>query len=157
MDANTVVQRLSERPELAEAVVQLFENEWPAYYGQGGAANAQDDVRGYARAGGLPMGMVATLGYALCGFAALKIQPFPNHSHLGPWIGAAVVVPRLRGRGIGNELFAALEREAQSQHVKRVYCATGTAVSLLQRREWRLLERVLHDGRAVSIFEKEML
>ena len=99
-------------------------------------------------------GLVAFLGGQACGFAALKSEPFPSHPHLMPWAGAAFVRPSLRRRGIGQALLLALEAEARSLGYSRLYCATATAVPLLQRCGWQVLDRVLHEDHEVIVFEK---
>jgi N-acetylglutamate synthase-like GNAT family acetyltransferase len=102
----------------------------------------------------VPFGLVAFLDGLPCGFAALKREAFPSHPQLSPWAGAAVVVPSLRRRGIGKALLLALEPEARALGFTRIYCATATSASLLQRCGWSLLEPVQHEGQQVGIFQR---
>ncbi|MGH8607612.1 MAG: GNAT family N-acetyltransferase [Gammaproteobacteria bacterium] len=46
----------------------------------------------------------------VCGIAALKAESIASHRHLSPWAAAGLVKPSERGRGIGAQLLAALER-----------------------------------------------
>ena len=149
-------RRLAERPELLPKLQVWFESEWPSYYGPGQRGNAESDLLAYSNQGSLPVGVVALLNGVACGFAALKKEPFPSHPHLLPWVGAAVVDPSLRGQGIGRELLLALEAEARALQYTRIYCATATAVSLLDRCGWQLLERVVHEGQQVCVYEKAL-
>ncbi|MFZ0613578.1 MAG: GNAT family N-acetyltransferase, partial [Desulfobacterales bacterium] len=69
---------------------------------------------------------------------------------------AGLVKPSERGRGIGTQLLAALEREACRLGFQRLYCATNTAESLLHRRGWQLMELIVHEGVDLGIFCKEI-
>ena len=148
------VEPLSFHPELHRTVQGWFEQEWPFYYGP--VVSAAADVLAYSQAQGVPRGFVALFNGEPCGFAALKSEAFPTHRHLGPWAGAAYVRPELRRRGIGAALFAALEAEARRLGFLRLYCATATSASLLQRRAWLLLEQVDHEGENVGVYEKAL-
>jgi GNAT superfamily N-acetyltransferase len=155
MDAITI-RLLASTMELLPAIQSWFESEWPAYYGPGGPGSARRDLLSYANEGTLPLGLVAFHGGEACGFAALKSEPFPSHPDLHPWAGAAYVRPSHRRRGIGRALLAALEAQAASLGHARIYCATATSASLLQRCGWQLLETVAHEGQAVGIYEKAL-
>ena len=151
-----VIEYLVERRDLLPTVQAWFEAEWPTYYGPGGRGSAQHDLRAYANRGSLPVGLVALRRGAPCGFAALKADSLPTHLHLLPWVGAGYVEPSLRRQGIGHELLLALEVEARALGYACIYCATATAVSLLRRSGWHLLEDVQHDGESLSVFEKAL-
>ena len=153
---STTVEHLAGHRELLPTIQAWFESEWPGYYGPGQRGNAQSDVLAYCNRGGLPVGLVAFREGEACGFAALKSDAFPSHPHLMPWTGAGYVVPSLRRQGIGAELMLALEREARSLGYPRLYCATGTSVSLLMRCGWQVIDRVAHDGQQISVFEKAL-
>ena len=149
-----IVEPLSFHPELQGIVEGWFEEEWPSHYGP--IASAAADVVAYSKDEGLPRGFVALLVGIPCGFAALKCEAFPSHPGLGPWAGAAYVRPELRRRGIGQALLRAVEAEAARLRYSRVYCATATSASLLQRNAWQFLEQVVHDGQNVGIYEKAL-
>jgi N-acetylglutamate synthase-like GNAT family acetyltransferase len=68
-----------------------------------------------------------------------------------------LVVPGWRRRGIGAALLAGLLAEAQRLGFPRVFCATATAASLLERQGWRLLERTEHDGKPIAIYAIEVM
>jgi len=148
------IEHLANRQDLLPTIQEWFESEWPMYYGPGGRGSAQRDLLAYSNLASLPLGLVAFLGGQACGFAALKSEPFPSHPHLMPWAGAAFVRPSLRRRGIGHALLLALEAEARSLGYSRIYCATATAVSLLQHCGWQVLDCVMHESHEVIVFEK---
>jgi GNAT superfamily N-acetyltransferase len=148
------IERLSRHPEHQPLVASWFRAEWPGWYGPGGRADADVDVRDYAGEGRLPVGVLALLDGTPVGFAVVRATSLPSHPHLTPWAGAGYVLPELRGRGIGARLLAALEDEARELGFERLYCSTGTAARLLERAGWSELERVEHEGSEQVVFER---
>jgi GNAT superfamily N-acetyltransferase len=149
------IRYLADEPGVLPTLRRWFESEWPGYYGHG-EGDVVKDLAAYASKGSVPLGLVAFQAGKPCGFVALKRESFPTHPHLSPWAGAAYVEPRLRRQGIGAALLLALEPEARVLGLQRIYCATSTSVSLLQRCHWQLLESVNHEGHQVSIYEKAL-
>ena len=151
-----VIQPLAEHRHLLPTLEAWFESEWPVWYGVGGRGSARQDLLAYANLGSVPFGLVAFQSGVPCGFVALKREVFPSHPHLSPWAGAAYVEPSLRRRGIGGALLLALEPHAQALGYSRIYCATGTSESLLQRCGWLLLAHVRHEGQKMGVYEKAL-
>lgn len=149
------LEYLHSHPDLISALAAGFREEWPDYYGTE-QSDAECDLRSYANRHMLPIGVVATFEGSACGFMALKKEPFSTHPDLFPWVGAAWVKPSLRRQGIGRMLLDSMEREARALGISRVYCATGTAASLLERAQWTLLERVTHEAQTVAIYTKNL-
>lgn len=150
------IEYLSDHPEVVPTLKEWFETEWASYYGPGGRGNAQHDLTAYANGTKLPVGVVAFLDNEICGVAALKSESISTHSHLSPWAAAAMVRREHRGKGIGTELIRALEQEAKQRGYNQIHCGTSTAMHLLDRRGWRLMEQVVYDGDNVSIYAKAL-
>ena len=150
------IEYLEVRPEFIPDLTQWFESEWPEYYGLSGRGSAAADLQSYANRSALPIGLVALIDEVPCGFIALKAEPFQTHPHLFPWVGAAYVRPHLRRQGIGQTLITAAEVEAKKLGHGTLYCATGTAATLLERCGWKLRERVLHQDQDIAIYEKAL-
>jgi GNAT superfamily N-acetyltransferase len=148
------VEPLALHPEALPELCRLFEAEWPTWYGIGGPGNATEDLVACSATSGLPFGLVALQRGEVCGVAALKAESIPSHRHLSPWAAAGLVKGPLRGRGIGAALLAALEELARSQGYRAIHCATSTSESLLQRRDYRLLERVVHEGQDLGVYQR---
>lgn len=151
------IRLLAEHPESLPVLREWFEAEWPAYYGVDGPGHALQDLQLYSNEGSLPVGLVAWRGSQLCGVAALKASSIESHKHLSPWVAAGLVHPALRGQGVGAVLLGALEQQARQLGFARVYCATSTAQSLLERGGWQLLEKLDHEGHALSIYAKGLV
>lgn len=144
-------------PHLIPTVCQWLTTEWPGYYGPGGPGDVAADVQGYAQhADQVPLARVAFVGGVPCGFGALKAEPFATHPHLGPWLGALVVQPAWRGRGVGAHLIAQLESDARRLGHPALYTGTATADRLVLRCGWRLLAEAEHQGAPIRIYEKRL-
>ena len=150
------IEPLASHPEVLPVLQAWFAWEWPAYYGAAGRGNARRDLHAYANPAGLPFGVVAFREGAVCGVAALKAASIATHAHLSPWAAAGVVRRDLRGRGIGEQLLLALQRQAAAMGFGNIYCGTSTAEGLLQRTGWRLLERVNQEGELLGIYVKAL-
>jgi len=150
------VRPLRERPDLCAFFAEQFKSEWPNWDGPDGPGEAEPDLLEFANpAGALPVGVVALADPGLpIGIAALKAPSISTHTHFGPWAVAGYVIPSRRREGIGASLLSALLAEAERLGLDKIYCATASAVSLLEREGWSLIETVMHDGAMQHIFER---
>ena len=151
-----VIEPLASHPEVLPTLEQWFRMEWPSYYADGRPGDAKKDLLSYCNRGALPIGVLAFENSNVRGIAVLKPDSIASHKHLSPWAAAGLVQPSERGRGIGAQLLAALEREARALGFDRIYCGTSTAESLLRRNGWLLLERIVHDGETLGIYSKAL-
>jgi N-acetylglutamate synthase-like GNAT family acetyltransferase len=88
------------------------------------------------------------------GIAALKATSIDTYAHVGPWATAGYVVPERRRGGIGATLLSALLVEAHRLGFRAIYCATATAVSLLEREGWIQIDAIEHEGSTQAIFRR---
>ena len=124
-----------------------FEREWPRWYGPGGEGNAAADLAANANSeGALPVGVVALSADGdPIGTAALKAA-----------FTAGWVRPDLRRSGLGALLLRALEAEGRRLGYSNLYCATTTAVTLLEREGWTAHAQTVHDGGLIGIFRRKL-
>ena len=155
MPSGLTIEPLALHPEAFPVLLSLYEAEWPEWYGAG-RGDATRDLQSFSNQGSLPVGVVALRAGVVCGVAALKAESIPSRRHLTPWAAAALVNPALRGKGIGLQLLFALEGQAKALNFTRIYCGTTTADTLLQRANWRPIERIAHEGKALSIYEQTL-
>ncbi len=149
---------LRTRTEVCSFFAQCFESEWPGWYGPHGQADARSDLLEFANsAGALPVGVIALDDDSSpVGIAVLKSTSIDSYTHVGPWATAGYVIPARRRKGIGALLLSALLVEAYRLGFSEIYCATSSAVSLLEREGWTQIEAVSHDGGTQFIFRKEV-
>jgi GNAT superfamily N-acetyltransferase len=146
---------LRQRPEFCAFFAQQFESEWPGWYGPGGQGSARDDLAAFANPqGDLPVAVVAIDAGLPIGIAALKSASIATHTHLSPWVTAGYVVPERRRAGVGARLLSALVAEAQQLRFHTIYCATASAVTLLEREGWSQIDSVVHDGEKQFVFSR---
>ncbi len=155
MSSSVRIECLAHHPELLPLLTVWFQSEWPAYYGPSGPGDAEADLRAFST-GSVPVGLVAFRDGELCGVAALKAQSIASHPDIGPWAGAGFVPKEHRRQGIGARLLDGVETVAKELGFVRIYCATSTAASLLERNAWRLSEHITHDGELIAIYEKTL-
>ena len=153
-----LIRPLRDCPEAIPRLVAAFEAEWPDWYGPPGPGDAAADLAAFANPdGALPVGVVAldASGQPL-GTAALKAEFRPEFAHLTPWASAGWVRPDLRRHGLGALLLRALEAEARRLGHARLYCATATAITLLEREGWTEQAQTVHDGHDIRIFQRTL-
>lgn len=150
------ITTLHGHPALLPTVCDWFMGERPRWYGPGGPGDVEADVAAMAASPDiLPLGLVAWRDGQAVGVGALKAQSISSHPHLGPWAAAGYVLPALRGQGIGAALLTALAAHAARLDHARVYCATRTAVRLLSRCGWSVLEEVRHEDGPLTLFARD--
>lgn len=147
---------LAEQPELHAQVSQWLREEWPAWYGSGGPGDAQGDVRRYAQATEVPLGLLGFMDDQACAFGAIKRDTVPGFEDRGPWLGAGYVLPSLRGQGLGLELLRALEVQAKRLGHEALFCATATAQALLERAGYLNVGHSSLGAQTVAIFQKKL-
>lgn len=141
MSPDLRITHLVDSPEVIPTLVAWFIEEWGPYYGPDGPGDADQDLTSYANRDRLPVALVAyDAGDTLVATAALKATSLPTHTHLTPWLGALLVAPAHRGKGIATALIAAMEDEARRLGFAHLYSDTDSASNILARRGWQPLE-----------------
>ncbi len=134
------IMPLAARPDVIGPLATLLEATWPDWYGASGQGDADKDLT--ARSGpGLPKGWVALHGDVAIGTVALTRTSFGAGPEEAPWLGGLCVAPEWRGRGIGGDLVAEVERSVPGP----LYTTTREAAPIFQRRGWAVL-RDVEDG-----------
>lgn len=145
---------LADRTDAFPVLRDLFERQWPDYYGPDGPGDATADLQAYCGRDQLPIGLVAIVDGDVVGIAALKAEPLEACPDLGPWASAGLVAPQWRGRGIGADLIVELERLAARLGFDAIYTGTATAGSLMRRLGWTFLNAVEQRGETLEVFCK---
>jgi GNAT superfamily N-acetyltransferase len=152
------IRPLRDCPTALAPLAAEFEAEWPDWYGPGAPGDAAADLAAYANPEGrIPVGIVALdPSGAPLGTAALKAAFTPEFAPLTPWASAGWVAPSLRRQGLGARLIRGLEEEARRLGFANIYCATSTAITLLEREGWTPHAQTVHDGHQIRIFQRAL-
>ena len=104
----------------------------------------------------VPCTLVAWQGETPVGAASLILDDLPTHPQWNPWLASVVVVPRLRGTGIGSALCRAAAQAAEAQGLPRLYLFTTDQVGYYARMGWGSLETLRHRGEAVTVMALDL-
>lgn len=143
---------LADRPDLIGDIAAGYEAEWPEWYGPGGPGDAIADLRERTRREGVPLGIAVVDGAELVGAVAITGPTIERWAHLTPWISGGWTRPDRRRQGGGALMVRLAVEQARAMGFARLYVATATAVSLMEREGWTLLERAEHEGEVLSLF-----
>lgn len=153
MPAPITLAPMAQSRQLMPLVGAWFRNEWPGWYGPGGAGDLGADLAAFSASETvLPVGLIAFLDGQPVGAAALKATSIASHVHLSPWAAAGFVLAPWRGRGIGAALLQGLVAKAGQLGHAHVYCGTSTSASLLLRGGWEVIDVVTSPGDPLTIF-----
>ncbi len=148
--------RLGDAPHLADTLVAWYEREWFEYYGPGGPGDASENVRASMRSDGLPVCLVALDGAgAPMGAVTLRERSF-SHLHLTPWVGALLVEPSHRRKGVGAALVGAAEDEARRLGFETLHMSTDSAHSIAERRGWRAFDTAESGHGLVTVYDLQL-
>lgn len=143
---------LADRRDLIAALADAYRTEWPDWYGPGGQGDAEADLNERARRDGLPLGIAVVEHDEPVATLAITGPTLSGYEHLSPWLGGGWTRPDRRREGIGALMIRAAAEQARAMGFEQLHVATSTAVSLMEREGWRLLEVGDHDGQALSVF-----
>lgn len=121
---NVTIEPLYRHATLTEAVARLIHAE---FWEESGAMTVADLVNHLHKThdpARLPLCLIALRGGELAGTINLIDNDDKQRTHLHPWLAALVVVPGLRGSGIGTRLVRALLDEARRLGFAAVYFGT---------------------------------
>ncbi|RCS24831.1 GNAT family N-acetyltransferase [Phyllobacterium salinisoli] len=104
------IEALGLHPELIALCARWNYEEWGKHDGR----SLEETIAGLQQiiAGAKQEALVALWGTVPCGMVLLIDCDLASHSHLTPWVASVLVHREFRGRGVGRELLAAIERSA---------------------------------------------
>jgi GNAT superfamily N-acetyltransferase len=143
-------------PETIPILAQWFRAQWPEYYGERTLTDIAKDFYSEANRSKLPIRLITFVDGELVGTITLReraLQAFPEYC---PGLGGFFVVERHRGLGIGTELVRAGMKVAREQGYKKIYAATGTAIGILERLGWKLVQMVSHSDEQLMLYSCEL-
>ncbi|TYC66394.1 GNAT family N-acetyltransferase [Stappia sp. BW2] len=153
---NVAIVALGDEPAVLNVLEAWFIDEWPGWYGPDGRGEARQDLEQCLQpAARLPRCLVAldTDGRPL-GTVSLRDTSPGSDLYPGAWLTALLVHRDFRKAGIGGDLIAAAERQAEQLGFPEILTATATARSLVLKRDWLLVETLQPESGPLGLYRK---
>jgi GNAT superfamily N-acetyltransferase len=149
---------LGDVPAELEQIVLWYRDAWPDWYGPSGPGDARRDLdRCIAPAERLPRCLVALGERGLpVGTVSLRDTSPGSDRYRGAWLTALFVPENFRRTGIGTELIAAAETEAQRLEFPNILTATATAQSIILRRDWQQIDTLQSVSGPLGVYHKAL-
>ena len=147
---------LADHREVIPTLAKWFQAQWPAYYAGRTPADVVQDFSSEANLIEIPIRLVAFVDGALAGTITLREHALQDFSEYQPGLGGLFVESYQRGRGIGTALVKAGMQVAREQGFARIFTATATANSILERFGWQPVQAVSHDGEPLNIYRFDL-
>ncbi len=144
------------RQDALPRIEQWYLDEWPGWYGPSGPGDARQDLTAcLADPASLPSCLVALDDQAEpVGTVSLRAVSPGADRYPGAWLTGLLVPPRRRRLGTGARLVEAAEEEAGRLGFTEIHATTGSAQSLLERRNWQSVDTVETRSGVLEIFRK---
>ena len=158
------IDYLASCPEFLDALAQLSWKEWQEIYQQR-EQTLEDCLKNYRErmnTDRLPLTLVAIrAGLAvnrreLVGTVSLKYHDMDTRPDLDPWLGALLVLPEWRNRGVGTMLMHRATGEARRLKVPRLYLWTHSAEGLYRKLGWQVVERSDYYGKEAVVMQIDL-
>ncbi|MCX2724940.1 GNAT family N-acetyltransferase [Roseibium salinum] len=145
-------------PEAADQIERWYLEEWQDWYGPDGPGNARQDLADYLTVpDALPVCLVALDRQATpVGTVSLRDTSPGSDRYPGAWLTALLVPSGFRRSGTGTRLVEGAEQQAARLGFSELFSTTGSAQSLLLRRNWHRLDTVRTPDGILEIFRKAL-
>ena len=158
------IDYLASCPEFLDALARWSWEEWQEIYQQREQtlADCLKNYRERTNTDRLPLTLVAVrAGLAvncreLVGMVSLKYHDMDTRPDLDPWLGALLVLPEWRNRGVGTMLMHRATEEARRLKVPRLYLWTHSAEGLYRKLGWQVVERSDYCGKEAVVMQVDL-
>ena len=147
------IEYLAEHPHLVRQLAQLSWNEWQPIYRER-KQTLEDAVKNYGERTNvdrLPLTLVALHGAELVGTVSLKYHDLDLRPGLDPWLGALLVLPEWRRRGIATMLMRRVLDIASRLKLPELFLWTSSAEGLYLKLGWEIVERMEYCGKQIVV------
>ena len=151
------IEYLAQHPHLVRQLAELSWAEWQPIYQERGQT-FDDAIKNYgerANVDRLPLALVALHGGELAGTVSLKYHDLDLRPGLDPWLGALLVLPNWRGRGIATMLMRRAAEIACELELPELFLWTSSAEGLYHKLGWKVIERLDYCGKQIVIMRTE--
>jgi GNAT superfamily N-acetyltransferase len=101
----------------------------------------------------LPLTLVALHGAELVGTVSLKYHDLDIRPGPDPWLGALMVLPEWRGRGIASTLMRRVVDVARELKVPQLFLWTSSAEGLYLKLGWQIVERADYCDKRIVVMQ----
>lgn len=154
---NIRVDYLANHPELVEQLARLSWAEWQPIYQERGQTfeHAIKNYRERTNTDCLPLTLVALYGDELVGTVSLKYHDLDIRPRLDPWLGALLVLPNWRRRGIATTLMRRVVDIACQLKLPELFLWTSSAEGLYLKLGWEVVERTDYCGKEIVLMRTD--
>jgi GNAT superfamily N-acetyltransferase len=151
------IHYLANHPLLVPELARLSWAEWQPIYQQRGQTfeDSLNNYRERTNTDCLPLALVALHGDQLVGTVSLKVHDLDIRPDLNPWLGAVLVLPNWRRRGVGSILVQRAVEEARRLNLPRLFLWTASAEELYLKLGWEVVERTEYCGKNIVVMQIE--
>jgi GNAT superfamily N-acetyltransferase len=154
---NITIDYLADHPGLVEQLARLSWNEWRPIYEERDQT-FDDAVKNYRERTNkdcLPLTLVALHNEELAGTVSLKFHDLDTRPQLNPWLGALLVLPDWRNRGVASILVHHAVDTARRLNLPELFLWTHSAEGLYLKLDWRVVERTEYCGKKIVVMKTE--
>jgi predicted N-acetyltransferase YhbS len=151
------VDYLANHPKLVEKLATLTWNEWQPLYKERGQT-FEDAIKNYRERTNkdcLPLTLVAFHDEQLVGTVSLKLHDLDTRPNLAPWLGALLVLPDWRNRGVASMLVHHAVDTARRLNLPELFLWTHSAKGLYLKLGWEVVERTDYCGMEIVVMKTE--
>ncbi len=147
---------LQQYPDRIQELAEWHQVEWRASGRQVPIARRIQRLQSHLQTPGLPNTWLALEGDRLLGSVSLVDYVFHADCIPSAWVANLFVVPRFRGRGLGQHLLAHAEAVARETGLQRLYLFTPDQRQFYARRNWQFLHQARVQGQWADVMTKPM-
>ena len=153
---NWTIAPLSEHATLIPRLAKLHQAQWQDLHPRMSVSAWEAEFSWHMTAA-IPATLVAVDEHGeLLGSASLVHDDMDGLVQLSPWLANVLVLPEVRGQGIGAALTDAIAQTAHLQGYAKLYLFTTDQMDFYLQRNWKHLEDRVHHGKSVSLMHRSI-
>lgn len=141
-----VLDYLANHTELVEPITELAHAEF-SYLNPGRSIQARKErIIQHLNHDKLPIAFVLFKNHDFAGTISLREVDIDSYSHVSPWLGSVIIVPHMRGQGLGSWMVAEAMKHAMNLGINKWYLFTPDRESFYAKLGWQTIDKVVHQN-----------